>query len=123
MCPLAAGILLWLFGSVRSLCGGLRPSFPAGWWRSLLYHGVCAALAGAVAAAGRLLPPPPGALPSLGAVLLVAMVTRAVFVELQRVYCGGLLRNCLYRPAGGPGAVRWIRAAGLRLHTVGEGSV
>ena len=86
----------------------------------MLYHAVCAAGSGALATCGRLLPPPPGALPSLGAILLVVMTTRAVFVELQRVYCAGLLRNCLYRPAGADDTVRWVRTLGLRLHTLGE---
>ena len=109
-----------MWGALRGSCLRRRPSLPAGWWRSLLYPAVCAAAAGAVAAAGRLRPPPPGALPSLGAALLVVAAGRAVFVELQRVYCAGLLRNCLYRPAGGGGTLRWLRAAALRLHTLGE---
>ncbi|XP_037072211.1 pecanex-like protein 4 [Pollicipes pollicipes] len=41
-----------------------------------------------------------------------------VAIELQRVYCWSLVRNCAYRPACQGGRLRWLRQAALRFHTL-----
>lgn len=115
------GAGLWLCRALTRLRSE-RPSPRPGWARSLLYHCTAALAACGVAAATSLLSRPPGALPALCGVLVVVVVARAVFVELQLVYSLGLFKNKLYQPAECGGRQRWVRMVALGIHTLGQSS-
>ncbi|XP_043190633.1 pecanex-like protein 4 [Amphibalanus amphitrite] len=97
------------------LCGGSPCVTPSRLAVQLLLAAALAVPLCCIPSADRLLPA------AVGGCLLSADVVGLLqwLWCAARVYCAGLLRNCLYRPAAGRGVTGWVRAAGLRLHTLG----